>query len=263
MITVNLYYTGKDGNARAFAEEMESSGIADEIRAEKGNIEYRYFYPADDPETVLLIDSWTDQAAIDEHHKSPMMKKIVELRNKYDLSMEMKRFAEDKNDSDLKYIRTKDNDVQDLPSYHQDNMSFNEITAGIIFAVISIIMVPIVILCGEFFLTTIPGFLFTILISLCVITSIGFGVAFFLDKFSKRNITKETMAATSVVIAFASFIAGLVLLIINENKILGDLMSWLIWICITAPAVLSSIINAISLLVSLSIKAGKLSASAS
>ena len=66
MITVNLYYKGENGNARAFAEEMESSGIADAIRAEKGNLRYQYFTPIEDPETVLLIDSWTDQSAIDE-----------------------------------------------------------------------------------------------------------------------------------------------------------------------------------------------------
>ena len=35
MITVNLYYTGENGSARKFAEEMESSGTADKIRAEK------------------------------------------------------------------------------------------------------------------------------------------------------------------------------------------------------------------------------------
>ena len=29
MITVNLYYKGINGNARAFADEMEISGIAD------------------------------------------------------------------------------------------------------------------------------------------------------------------------------------------------------------------------------------------
>ncbi|MGF0011368.1 hypothetical protein ACQRBI_00135 [Lactobacillus johnsonii] len=28
-LTVNLYYTGKNGSARKFAEEMESSGVAD------------------------------------------------------------------------------------------------------------------------------------------------------------------------------------------------------------------------------------------
>ena len=33
----------------------------------------------DDEETVLLIDSWTDQEALDKHH-APMMTRITELR---------------------------------------------------------------------------------------------------------------------------------------------------------------------------------------
>ena len=37
---MNLYYTGKDGNARKFAEEMERSGTADRIRREAGNEKY-------------------------------------------------------------------------------------------------------------------------------------------------------------------------------------------------------------------------------
>ena len=57
-ITMHLYYTGKDGSARKFAEEMERSGTADLIRAEAGNERYDYFFPMNDPETVLLIDSW-------------------------------------------------------------------------------------------------------------------------------------------------------------------------------------------------------------
>ena len=32
-ITINIYYTGVDGNARKFAEEMMQSGIVDEIRS--------------------------------------------------------------------------------------------------------------------------------------------------------------------------------------------------------------------------------------
>ena len=36
-ITVNIYYTGINGNARKFAEEMVTSGIVDAIKAEKGN----------------------------------------------------------------------------------------------------------------------------------------------------------------------------------------------------------------------------------
>ena len=44
-ITVNLYYTGKDGSARRFAEEMVASGVVDAVRAEEGNERYEYFFP--------------------------------------------------------------------------------------------------------------------------------------------------------------------------------------------------------------------------
>ena len=91
-ITMNLYYTGKDGNARKFAEEMEQSGTAALIRAEDGNEKYDYFFPMSDPETVLLIDSWKDQESIDVHHASPMMNTIAELREKYDLHMRAERY---------------------------------------------------------------------------------------------------------------------------------------------------------------------------
>ncbi len=105
MITVNLYYKGINGNARAFAEEMESSGIADAIRAEEGNLRYEYFQPINDSETVLLIDSWTDQKAIDLHHASPMMKQLATLRDKYDLHMTVERFVSDEYKLDEKYLR--------------------------------------------------------------------------------------------------------------------------------------------------------------
>ena len=105
MITVNLYYKGTNGNARVFAEEMESSGIADSIRKEPGNLRYQYFLPLDDPDTILLIDSWRDQAAIDAHHASPMMAQLAALREKYDLHMTVERFVSEDIGSDEKYIR--------------------------------------------------------------------------------------------------------------------------------------------------------------
>ena len=92
--TVNIHYMGTDGNARKFAEEMSSSGLVDRIRAEKGNLRYEYFLPLDDPETVLLIDAWENEKALDFHHKSPMMKEISALREKYHLKMRAQKFTE-------------------------------------------------------------------------------------------------------------------------------------------------------------------------
>ena len=105
-ITVNLRYTGTGGNARAFAEEMMSSGTVDKIRAEEGNLKYEDYVSLEDPETVLLIDSWADQAAIDVHHASPMMATIASLREKYDLHMTVERFMSiEENEEDRRFIR--------------------------------------------------------------------------------------------------------------------------------------------------------------
>ena len=107
-ITVNIYYTGENGNAKKFAEEMEASGIAAAIRAEDGNLKYRYFQPLDDPETILLIDSWANQEALDAHHASPMMGQLAALRDKYDLHMNVERYVSDEAGApagDDKFIR--------------------------------------------------------------------------------------------------------------------------------------------------------------
>lgn len=106
-IIVNIYYKGADGSARKFVEEMISSGTVEEIRNEKGNIRYDYFYPVDDSETVLLIDSWENQEAIDAHHATPMMETIIKLREKYNLHMKVERYISDDEipESDKKFIK--------------------------------------------------------------------------------------------------------------------------------------------------------------
>ena len=105
---MNIYYSGVNGNAKKFAEEMVSSGVVADIRAEDGNLRYEYFFPMNDKETVLLMDSWKDQYAIDVHHASPMMAKITELREKYNLHMQVERYVSDESgiaEIDKRFIR--------------------------------------------------------------------------------------------------------------------------------------------------------------
>ena len=105
-ITVNLRYTGVDGNARKFAEEMIASGTVDAIRAEEGNLRYEYYQSLDDPETILLFDSWGSQVAIDAHHATSMMATIAALREKYDLHMTVERYTSaDMPETDNQFIR--------------------------------------------------------------------------------------------------------------------------------------------------------------
>ena len=106
-ITFNIYYKSENGNAKKFAEEMISSGIVNEIRSKKGNLRYEYFIPLNDDSKVLLIDSWENQEALDNHHNSETMKKIMDLRNKYDLHMTVEKYIKDETnmEGNNKFIR--------------------------------------------------------------------------------------------------------------------------------------------------------------
>ncbi|MBR4262733.1 MAG: antibiotic biosynthesis monooxygenase [Bacilli bacterium] len=93
-LTINIYYKGENGSARNFIDEMVSSGLVEKIRKEKGNLRYDYFFPLDDTETILLIDKWKDEEALNIHHKSPMMREIAELREKYHLKMRVEKYKD-------------------------------------------------------------------------------------------------------------------------------------------------------------------------
>lgn len=108
-ITINIYYYGKNGNEKKFAQEMMMTGVVDSIRKEEGNLKYEYYFSMEDEETLLLIDSWKDQNAIDQHHASPMMEQIIKLREKYDLHMRVERYVSDDGgmpESDKAFLRT-------------------------------------------------------------------------------------------------------------------------------------------------------------
>ncbi|MBD3948281.1 antibiotic biosynthesis monooxygenase [Tuanshanicoccus lijuaniae] len=106
-IHINIYYTGNNGLARKFAEEMLETGIVETIRSKPGNLGYQYFSSLENPETILLVDAWDNQHALDLHHQSETMQQIIDLRDKYDLKMVVERFVRDgTNDSlDREYIR--------------------------------------------------------------------------------------------------------------------------------------------------------------
>lgn len=105
MLTVLIRYKGINGNAKKFVDEMISSGIVEEIKKEEGNLRYEYFFPLDDNESVLLVDSWDNQEALDRHHQLPLMNEIKELREKYDLHMEVEKYQSLVDIKDEKYIR--------------------------------------------------------------------------------------------------------------------------------------------------------------
>ena len=91
-ITRIVYYTGENGSARRFVRDMEESGAASLIRREEGNERYEYFLSVYDRETVMLVDQWRDQDAINVHEQSLMKKDLLALRKEYGLTMRIERY---------------------------------------------------------------------------------------------------------------------------------------------------------------------------
>lgn len=105
MITIIIKYKGINANARNFMKEMIDKGIVDKIRKEEGNLRYDYYLPIDDNNSIILIDSWINQEALDKHHQLPLMKDISNLRIKYDLHMEVEKYQKIDDNKDDNYIR--------------------------------------------------------------------------------------------------------------------------------------------------------------
>ena len=80
-MTILLRYRGKGGSALLFSREMHESGLMEEIRKEEGNVRYEHYRSLEDPEVLLLVDSWESQEALDLHHASPIMGRIASLRS--------------------------------------------------------------------------------------------------------------------------------------------------------------------------------------
>lgn len=92
-ITINIRYNAPDGNALKYMQEMEATGLADSIRAIPGCLRYDYFIPQDDPQSVLLIDSWEDNQALNRYHSSAVMKQAEALRAQYQLERKAELFT--------------------------------------------------------------------------------------------------------------------------------------------------------------------------
>jgi len=88
MLTVT--YRAKEGCARAFVEELESSGVAALVRGENGCIRYDYYFSAKDENTVLLFEEWESQTHQQIHITQPHIQTLKQIKEKYILDTQLR-----------------------------------------------------------------------------------------------------------------------------------------------------------------------------
>ena len=81
MLTVT--YFAKEGCAKTFVDELETSGVAAAVRAEDGCIHYDYYFSAKDENVVFLFEEWTSEQHQQVHLTQPHIAQLKQIKEKY------------------------------------------------------------------------------------------------------------------------------------------------------------------------------------
>ena len=94
MLTWNVTYHCKPGTRDAFYQAITDLGIAANSRQEAGNLKYDYFFSADDPDALLLVESWTEPALQQAHCRTELFARLQALKAEYCQSVTIDRFGD-------------------------------------------------------------------------------------------------------------------------------------------------------------------------
>jgi quinol monooxygenase YgiN len=82
-LLMHVIYKTKEGKRDEFIQKVEKSGIIRASRQEPGNLAYQYFYPINEDNSVLLVESWTNTTAQAAHGQTEHFKKLSEIKKDY------------------------------------------------------------------------------------------------------------------------------------------------------------------------------------
>ena len=89
---VEVHYQVKPRKREEFYRKIQEQGIDTDSRAEAGNIKYDYYYAIDDPDSICLIEAWTDGEAQIAHGSTAHYAKLTALKNEYVVKAEVLKY---------------------------------------------------------------------------------------------------------------------------------------------------------------------------
>ena len=93
MIVLNVLYKCKPGMREAFLDAIKAEGLDAASRAEEGNSKYDFYFAADNPDELFLVEYWRDAEAVAIHNGMPHFKKFGELKQKFVEETDLKKYT--------------------------------------------------------------------------------------------------------------------------------------------------------------------------
>ena len=92
MLTWNVTYHCRPGQREPFYEALCELGIRANSRAEAGNLGYDYYFAAEAPDDLLLVESWESPAHQQAHVETELFQKLQALKARFCDGVEIARF---------------------------------------------------------------------------------------------------------------------------------------------------------------------------
>ena len=95
MLVLNVTYKCAHGKRAEYREAIRAEGIDAASRKEDGNFKYDFYLSTEDPDDLLLIEFWRDEAALEAHRHQPHYLKMGGIKEGRVLGTEIKKYFTD------------------------------------------------------------------------------------------------------------------------------------------------------------------------
>ncbi len=83
MLLLLVKYTAKPGGGEKFVREITDSGILNTVRAEDGCEGYDYYFSAESPDAVMLVEKWASAKQQEAHLQTAHMAELMKIKERY------------------------------------------------------------------------------------------------------------------------------------------------------------------------------------
>ncbi len=90
MINIHAFYRADNREMiHKFYEEAAAAGVIEASRNDAGSLRYDYYFSAERENEILLVETWESKEHQQAHLTMPQMKKLAELKEKYNIKTEI------------------------------------------------------------------------------------------------------------------------------------------------------------------------------
>ena len=92
MLTWNVTYHCRPGQRERFYNALCELGVREHSKAEDGNERYDYYFAAEAPDDLLLVETWTSPALQQAHCETETFARLQALKQQFCSGVEIEKF---------------------------------------------------------------------------------------------------------------------------------------------------------------------------